>query len=356
MRNSMLVEENRNISLIDSEDIVFIEEALKRIDWYEIEIEGKLVKFFPKLTEWSDAYYGLLLFPGDDFPKFNCLRKGYKPPIRVKDFNSGKLNKKCGGGDNFIDPAQGRITGATDIWNDHSYIVDLADALELMQKNCRDDVFKWFGKIIAYAVRVDNSDSIPHELIVDFEPEDTIVKAIMGKIVSGHMKFMGMDEIFEIAKIGSIAMVHENGNWLFKISPKDKLQKEDAYGAVKVKNVASVHEQIQEHLEAEISSYVENNRKVQESGNNSVKIEDEIRVLEDSITGCYDSIASLENQLDMKKKQVGSLENQRDMKKKELEEKIRQGNVCKLSADNNKKRVHELIDKLMDGQLIMNSD
>jgi hypothetical protein len=199
--------EEMNVDVVDNG-------VIKAIEWYELYYKDELLRFVAKPVEWSEPAHKLLLFPDmylskEFMSRLPAHRDNQRAWIRVIDWNTGKLNKKSGGGDNFLDHAQERVTGTNDIWQDHIAMVEEADALEYIQPDDdREDAFKKFGHIIAYAIRVDPKERIPHELIVDFDIKDSISNAINGYVRSGSIKFYGYPTTFHIDKIAALRVVN----------------------------------------------------------------------------------------------------------------------------------------------------
>ncbi len=221
------------INMVETKEIILSGNVCKYIDYYELYEGDEIRRFYPKLSVWSDPRFNLLTFPYGDFPlEFtNNLprRDGNKHRLRVRDWNTGKINEKKGGSceDNFLDPAQGRVTGLTDIWRDHYAPVELAVMIDsIPEEYIRDEAFKFFGYVKAYSSKLDKKEQIPYELIVDFEPEDSITKAITGKINAGSIKFFGSDKIFQLADIGSLSVVSKDRHPFLKIVLKSEMEVE----------------------------------------------------------------------------------------------------------------------------------
>ena len=220
-------------NIVDPKEVILSGNVCKYIDYYELYEGDEIRRFYPKLSVWSDPRFNLLTFPYGDFPlEFtNNLprRDGNKHRLRVRDWNTGKINEKKGGSceDNFLDPAQGRVTGLTDIWRDHSAPVELAVMLDsIPEEYIRDEAFKFFGYVKAYSSKLDKKEQISYELIVDFEPEDSITKAITGKINAGSIKFFGSDKIFQLVDIGSLSVVSKDRHPFLKIVLKSEMETE----------------------------------------------------------------------------------------------------------------------------------
>jgi hypothetical protein len=73
---------------------------------------------------------------------------------------------------------------------------------------------------MAYAVRVDPKEKIPHELIVDFYIKDSMSRAINGYIRSGSIKFYGYPTTFQIDKIAALRVVNTDKGSLVDVINK----------------------------------------------------------------------------------------------------------------------------------------
>ncbi len=304
-------------NIVDPKEMILSGNVCKYIDYYELYEGDDIRRFYPKLSVWSDPRFNLLTFPYGDFPlEFtNNLprRDGNKHRLRVRDWNTGKINEKKGGSceDNFLDPAQGRVTGLTDIWRDHSAPIELAIMLDsIPEEYVRDDAFKFFGYVKAYSSKFDKKEQIPYELIVDFEPEDSIAKAITGKINKGSIKFFGSDKIFQLADIWSLSVISKEGYPFLKIVLKSEMGLEE--DAADIKDTAEIKDAEKQSEEEFIDLAIKDLKSVaQELEENKKKIEKYNINLEQEKIKIESEKEDLESEKEDLKKRLSELEKDR---------------------------------------------